>query len=123
MNKQIEKYISHAMPLLAKEKELNKEYKGYIASLGPAVNMSGLVPALAFYSSKENSAKADRSKVLQWIYKMLIAENAFEKLGQYDGLLSFALSLADNEKQKLERLIMDSIIALKLSLRTFELKD
>ena len=123
MNKKIESYIGLAMRELEKEStdsKLQKEYKGYIASLGASIRMSGLIPALAFYSSKENSAKADRSKVLQWILNVLKQTDAYQELDKHTGLFQYAL-LKKEENARLQKDILDVSIALKLCIRTFEL--
>jgi CRISPR/Cas system CMR-associated protein Cmr5 small subunit len=123
MNKKIEKYIGLAMEQLKKESKLDKEFKGYIASLGPAINMSGLVPAIAFYSSRESSAKAERGRVMQWIFEILKSEKALPGIEKKNNMLELALSLDSSGKKKLEKDIMDISIALKLSIRTFSLTD
>ena len=117
MNKQVEKYIVAAMPLLKLEKSLNKELKGYISSLGPSMRMSGVLPAIAFYCAKE-----ERNKVMQWIFEILKGDNVFDEMKGKDNMLDLALELTkEADKKKLEKYIEDASIALKLCLRTFTL--
>ncbi len=126
MNKKIENYIGHAMELLKKENVLDKEFKGYIASLGPAMNMSGLVPAIAFYSEKDEKKNKDRVKrwkVLEWIWEILKKETRYGALQQKENMLELALSLDKNSKKRLEKDITDISIALKLCIRTFSLTE
>lgn len=120
MNRKIENYIRLAMTELNEEKSLPKEFNGYLASLGPAINMSGLIPAIAFYSTKEN-AKADRSKVITWIFNILKKENEWPGISNNESLLDFALRQSD--QKKLQKDIEDISVALKLTLRTFSLTD
>ncbi len=120
MNRKIENYIRLAMDELKKEKSLAKEFKGYLSSLGPAINMSGLIPAIAFYSAKEN-AKADRSKVIAWIFNILKKQNEWPGIGNTETLLDFAIRQTD--QRKLQKDVEDISVALKLTLRTFSLTD
>jgi CRISPR type III-B/RAMP module-associated protein Cmr5 len=125
MNKKIDRYIGQAMEELKKEDSLNKEYKGYIASLGPAINMSGLVPAIAFYSEKDekkNKDKVKRWKVMAWIFEILKKERTFH-IDQQKNMLELALSLDSRDMKKLEKDVIDISIALKLCIRTFPLTD
>jgi CRISPR-associated protein Cmr5 len=124
MNKNISKYIETAMAVLNTEVssngKLKKEYKGYISSLGASMIMSGLVPTLAFYASKENSAKAQRWKVLDWIFNVLRSSDRYSNVNATISL--FQYSLQENADVKtLEKDIQDVSIALKLCIRTFEL--
>jgi len=117
MNKNVEKYIVSAMPILKRETNLIKEHKGNISSLGASIRMSGLLPAIAFYSAKE-----ERNKILLWIFEILKLDNAFENMDQQKDMLDLALALHDKaERRKLERHIEDASVALKLCLRTFSL--
>lgn len=122
MNKKVETYIRLAMDELNLERSLNKEFKGYLASLGPAINMSGLIPAIAFYSAKESSAKADRSKVMTWIFNILKKENAWPNISRFNKILDFAIEVG-TDKKKLQKDIEDISVALKLCIRTFSLTD
>lgn len=129
MNKAIETYISQAMPVLeaaetaAKENKkagLSKEYKGYLSSLGASMRMSGLVPTLAFFSSQENSAKADRWMVLDWITKILNQQLPYSAIQNGKALFDYSRE-AGTDKSRLEKDILDASVALKLCIRTFEL--
>jgi hypothetical protein len=128
MNKAIHDHIKAGMTALGdteqKEGKLLEVYKGYLSSLGASMRMSGLVPTLAFFSSKENSAKGDRSKVLDWIATVLQA-TIIEYKGLASGKMIFdhALKLTTNSQTaaKLEKDILDASVALKLCIRTFEL--
>lgn len=124
MNKNISKYIEDAMNELNKEVKdngkLKKEYKGYISSLGASMIMSGLVPTMAFYASKENSAKAQRWKVLDWIFNVLKKSDKYKNISANISLFQYALQ-QNTDVKTLEKDIQDVSVALKLCIRTFEL--
>jgi len=125
MNKSIETYIKKGMTILeAAEKaegKLKKEYKGYLSSLGASMRMSSLVPTLAFFSSKENSAKADRWKVLNWIAGILKESNSvYQSFTDGKALFTYARRI-NIDHARLEKDILDASIALKLCIRTFDL--
>lgn len=107
------------MEELNREKNLDKECKGYLASLGPAINISGLIPAIAFYSSKED--KTGRLKVLTWIFNILKKQNEWPGISSSESFLEFAIRQTD--KRQLQEDVEDISIALKLSLRTFSLNS
>jgi CRISPR-associated protein Cmr5 len=123
MNNKVESYINPAMDVLtaaASSGGIKKEYKGYISSLGASLIMSGLIPTMAFYSSKENSAKAERWKVLDWVFNILKKTNDYSNINPKLTLFEYARQ-TDTNKKKLERDIREVSIALKLCIRTFEL--
>lgn len=124
MHHSIEKYIEPAMRLLkacSDAGELKKEYKGYIASLGAAIRMSGLVPALAFYAARENNAGAERFRVPDWIYAILKQQPEYAGATAKD-LFEHARNIpSDPQKRILEKDILDVSVALKLCIRTFAL--
>jgi CRISPR-associated protein Cmr5 len=124
MNKNISKYIETAMAVLNTEVssngKLKKEYKGYISSLGASMIMSGLVPTMAFYASKENSAKAQRWKVLDWIFSVLRGSDRYSNVSASVSLFQYSLQ-QNTDIKTLEKDIQDVSIALKLCIRTFEL--
>jgi CRISPR-associated protein Cmr5 len=126
MNSKIESYINPAMEVLTDAATssggLKKEYKGYISSLGASLIMSGLIPTMAFYSSKENSAKAERWKVLEWVFNVLRKTNGYTSIPTNLTLFEFSRQTGTNKK-KLEKDIRDVSIALKLCIRTFELTN
>jgi CRISPR type III-B/RAMP module-associated protein Cmr5 len=129
MNKLIQDYIKAAMEILtgaeesAKDKKLPEVYKGYLSSLGASMRMSGLIPTLAFFSSKESSSKEDRWKVLDWIAEILQKNiPAYAGIGNAKSLFDYARQVANTDvAAKLEKDILDASVALKLSIRTFEL--
>lgn len=140
MKKPVEDYIDAAMEVLdaylaekddkgkPKRENIPKEMKGYISSLGPAILMSGLVPALAFYAAKENDSKKenedkpDRSQVLRWVYQVLHTKKAVDYPAQSTAkdIFNSIRGQADRHRQ-MKQDIFNVSVALKLCIRTFEL--
>jgi len=120
MNQKVNELIPTAIEAIKKylvspegSLKVASEYKGYIASLGPSIIQSGLLPALAFYSKSSDRTQADRTLVIKAITEIigLDAEN--------DSLLAIAIGKDQTEQNELEDKVMNAIIALKLALRTF----
>ena len=117
--KTIEKYIPKAMRVLKEEftnGSIPSAYNGYISSFGASVMQSGLLPTLALFEKKDAPTKEDKSKLTELILKIL-NENS-----KYNTLLEYVLDSQD-DKFYLKQKILDITIALKLSIRTFTLKD
>jgi len=99
-----------------------KEFKGYISSLGASIKMTGLLPTLAVYYSDES--KADRKKVIKWVYEIIKSLNEFQNCNGKADLLKYAIDIRSdiNKTNQLIEEIMNISVALKLSIRTFPLK-
>jgi CRISPR/Cas system CMR-associated protein Cmr5 small subunit len=133
MNKAIHDHIKAAMDtlLVAEQEEIKQTkaklpevYKGYLSSLGASMRMSGLIPTLAFFSSRESSAKGDRWKVLDWIARVLNNNiEEYKALSSGKLLFEYSLKIKDGSPAaaKMEKDILDASVALKLCIRTFEL--
>lgn len=105
---------------------VHEVYKGYISSMGASIIQSGLIPTLAFYSENKPEGKAGRGEkpkapLLRILEKMLAA--------RYSGLTSKGLFLLaldlkgqPDELRRLQKDLVNATVALKLALRTFELK-
>jgi len=126
MNKKVNELIPKALDAITNSRmavngKFEKEYKGYIASMGASIIQSGLIATLAFYSNvSEKTVK--RKNVLDAIL-LLIAPNDQKDLLKY--VLSKvkpnnAAALNSDELKKFEIKISDALIALKLALRTFK---
>ncbi len=129
MREKINELIPKAMEAITSSKiadkdgNVKKEFKGYIASIGASIIQAGLLPTLAFYQNSSGK-KADSFKVLDAILLLIKQNWNNEKLISY----VIAKSTTDNnlDKNKLyliEEDIMDAIVAIKLALRTFKIKD
>ena len=116
---------------IAENGVVEKEFKGYISSLGASIIQAGLLPSLAFFQNSSGK-NVDSSRVLNAIL-MLINRNytAGDKLITYvinycnPNLINQTHKISDINKEKLsliEEEIMDAIIALKLALRIYKIK-
>ena len=115
--KNIEKYIPEAIEVLSikfKNGKIPSSYNGYISSFGASIIQSGLKPTLALFENQNNqdNTREDRSVLPKWILKVL------DKNTQETSLLRYVIN---NNEELLKQKIIDVAIALKLSIRTFEL--
>lgn len=106
-----------------------KVYKGYISSMGASIIQSGIVPTLAFYSdgSREegkSGSEAAKKPVLDVLTLMLRTKDRYSDL-EAGKLFEYALNIKANKSRLrlLQKDIVNASIALKLALRTFDLKD
>lgn len=117
---------------------LEKEYDGYVSSLGASVINSGLLPTLSFYTDiHKDKNKVRRYKLLKVVFAVMnptAANNApngllkyvLEKVYgvSYDSYRAGAMpaiipaALAEQKKRLLE-----SAVAVKLAMRNFEHSD
>ncbi|QCI28744.1 hypothetical protein [Caminibacter pacificus] len=122
MKKRIENYIEKAIKLIEEDlsnkkiESLSSAFNGYISSFGAALIQSDLKIAVALFENKKSSKKADSTYLMNLILR-LIDENAEE-----DMLLKYIINSDENEKA-LKNKIKDAAIAVKLAIRTFDLKD
>jgi CRISPR-associated protein Cmr5 len=117
MSKQkIESYIPAVMEVL-KEKfpkgEAPKEFNGYISSFGASIIQSGLKATVALFENQQANTEADRSCLTKIILEVLG--------GNEKNLLDHILNNS-NKEDILKEEIVSIAVAIKLSLRTFELK-
>ena len=124
MNKKsIEKLIPRAKEQIEKQLAQNgivdSTYRGYIASFGAAVLQSGLMPAVAFYSSNK-SAKGDRNRLMSMIKELIDVDNKNEE------------SLFDYIQKRVRRgtsirhmqeEVINAAISIKLAMGLFEMKQ
>lgn len=95
--------------------KVKKETKGYVASFGPSVIQSGLLPTVAFYS-EQGEANANRSSVLDAIAHILNWDLS-ELAGNRKRFLRY---IQAHEPQDIEEDVLNALVALKLSLRTYD---
>ena len=128
MNNKINELIPKALEAIKNSKmaddsnKVDKEYKGYIASMGASIIQSGLIATLAFYSNEQSGSADKRLKLLDAVIKTFVAPDSNEKLLQYV-LSQTDIGRNKAEKDKFEKQISNTLIALKLALRTFKQKD
>lgn len=116
--KRIEAYIPKAIEVLTNAFSSGKipsAYNGYISSLGASIMQSGLKPTLALFENTNASTKEDKSFLVKLILQML------DEKTKESSLLKYVLS-KPQEEELLKAKIIDSAIALKLSIRTFTLE-
>lgn len=110
---------------------IQKEFKGYVSSIGASIIQAGLLPTLAFYQN-DSGKKAKSSRILKCILKIIASNQNNTLLISYviDGCKLQAqnsnnIKLGDLDKEKLslmEEDIMDAVIAIKLALRTYKIE-
>jgi len=123
MNRRIEKLIPDAIDVvkevLEKDEKVASEYNGYIASFGASIITSGLLPAIAFYESESSGAQKDRKKLMTAIRKLI--KKTKKESDNNETLMKYVLP-HKNDLSEIKEEITDAAIALKLAIRTFELK-
>jgi len=120
---------------------LEKEYDGYVSSLGASVINSGLLPTLSFYTDiHKDKNKVRRYKLLKVVFAIMDPVAAKNANNASNGLLKYVLekvygvsydsyragampdiiptALAEQKKRLLE-----SAVAVKLAMRNFEHSD
>jgi len=112
----IEKYIPEVMVVLNNKFSdgvAPKEFNGYISSFGASIIQSGLKATVALFENQNANSVQDRSCLTKIILEVLGADE--------ENLLTHILNNQDNEELLKEKIISIAV-AIKLSLRTFELK-
>ena len=116
--RRIEEYIPKALEVLEKEEDFKdgipKEYNGYISAFGAGLIQSGLKPTVAIYENKNAQTKSEKDRLTKIILN-IIAPNSSEK-----SLLRYIIN-SNKAENILKEKIKDAAIAIKLSIRTFEL--
>lgn len=116
--KRVEDYIPIALRVLEdkfKDGKIPSEYNGYISAFGAGIVQSGLKPTIAIYENKSASTKSEKDRLTRIILKIIDKETKEESLLRY----------VINSKKDigfLKEKIKDASIAIKLAIRTFELK-
>ncbi|HNR18087.1 MAG TPA: type III-B CRISPR module-associated protein Cmr5 [Chitinophagaceae bacterium] len=127
MKVRIENYLPVALSIIregiGKGNKVAEEYDGYAASLGPAIIASGLLPAISFYTDihkDKGDSKPHRFEILRIISGVLKNKDNMQITSDKNGLLEFLLDKNIQEREALKPVIMDAVIAIKLSLRNFK---
>lgn len=100
----------------------NKEFNGYISSLGAAIVQSGLLPAMIFFENKSENA-VERPKVIRAIIQIL---NAKKKYQISDSIAKYILQnqeVSSFDKDVFLKEVIDAATALKLALRIYKKKE
>ena len=125
--KRIQELIPHAIEAIDYLKIENEKdpgvYNGYVASFGAGIIHSGLLPVIAMYSNAEKSTRdGDKSKIPAAIFHVIQKINKDIKDKYLFDYILNQLREDPSQYQKLNRLVMDASIAVKLALRTYKLK-
>ncbi len=124
MKRDVDKLVAPAIKAaekhLAKNGIIASQYNGYISSFGAAVIQSGLLPAVAFNENKSANSEQDRPKLMKAILEIVKGE----AVGENDKLINYVIDSKDSDKEILtKRRVLNAAIALKLAIRTFDLKE
>lgn len=120
----LEKAIELCEVHLILQNVIDERCESDIASFGTALLQSGLAPAVAMYSDSTSDAGKRRLKILAIVDRLLGSGPISDALDERNkSLLRRVLSENDaDNKRMLRQEIMTVCIALKLAIRTFELK-
>lgn len=120
--KRIEQMIPIAMDLLKENSlsilnydgKLPSNYASYVSSYGPTISQSGLLQTVAF------NEKEKREKINS-LLALVLAKAGFLENTTPNKLIDFAKEASKNytQKMKLQRLILEAIVACKLAMMTF----
>lgn len=136
MKKRIEKYFSPAIVAIENvlvqkygDKEIPREYQGYISAFGASVLQMGLLPTLAVHADNDSGSKEDRGAILKILTQTIMAndgafltEKAHSMLkASNNDLFRAAVNLDTATQRELTERILDATVAVKLCLRTFKL--
>ncbi len=131
MNRRVDKLIPKAIKAakthIADNKEILKkyngaipsEYNGYISSFGAAVLQSGLKAAVAFSESASSGSEKDKKPLMRAILSLVKNDHDHNNDNDEKSLLEYVLN---NDTLDTQNKIMEATTALKLAVRTFELK-
>ena len=132
LKEQIPLAIEAIKTLLADGNKVDKEYNGYVSSLGASILQSGLLPTLSFFSDNTKKTNKllkailyvlDRSAVqrttlLNYTIKQI---DKREETKPDDPSYSFTrFSHNTSNEKRITKQIMEASVAIKLALRTFK---
>jgi len=90
---------------------IDSVYQGYISSFGVGIVQVGLLPTLAYFESESAESKGERQIISDLVRDTLELEA--------ESLLTHTVNIQDRET--LEDQIKDASVAVKLSMRLFDL--
>lgn len=102
---------------IAQNEQIISTYRSQISEFGASIILSGLKPAVAFFSSQGNST-TERPKLLSAMYCIITGD--FDNWKNADVLQDVCKASNINE---LREQFIDASIALKLAMNFFDLKD
>jgi len=125
----IEDMIPRAIEVLSKEfghdGKIESVYQGYISSFGVGVVQVGLLPTLAYFESEKSNDTEDANTNGQKGDRKIISDLVRNTLNIKEdiSLLKHAIDALNKEefKEEFKEEIKDASVALKLSMRLFDL--
>ena len=122
-------------------KILEKEYDGYVSSIGASVINAGLLPTLSFYTDiHKRSDQVRRYKLLKVIFAVMDSRAATQANNVDNGLLNYVLkkvygpdydrarpgSLGNPSSKELatqKKRFLEAAVAVKLAMRNYQHSD
>ena len=101
------------------EREISDSYNGQIAAFSVSVALSGLKPTFAIYNSSTSNSELDKTRIIELLAEMFTKDKG-QRLDT-DQLYKKVIKLKDDDAS-LQKDIIEYAIALKLAIRTFNLK-
>jgi len=111
----IENYIPKVLKVLDRSftnGDVPSSYNGYISSFGASIIQSGLLATLALFENTNASSKENK-EYLSYIIVQVLTDR--------DDDISLLRYVLSKDKQLMKQKILDISIAIKLSIRTFNL--
>jgi CRISPR-associated protein Cmr5 len=101
---------------------VDKAFKGYISSFGASTTTAGLLPTLMFFSGEGNQT-ADRPAVIRAI-EFILKQTKYlpDSKNLLEEVIKFVKDNEDDKMARIEELIGDAAVSLKLAVRTFPKK-
>ena len=121
--------------------KLEKEYDGYVSSLGASIINSGLLPTLSFYTDvHKNTSEVRRFKLLKAVFAVMNPTAAKAAGSDNKGLLNYVLAkvygegfkqapagtLGEGDTKELTKQknrLLEAAVAVKLAMRNFKHSD
>jgi CRISPR-associated protein Cmr5 len=114
--------IDSVTGFLASNGTVDKAFKGYISSFGASIITAGLLPTLMFFSG-EGSQIADRPAVIRAI-EFILKQTGYlaENKRLLEEVIKYVKNNEGSKMTRIEELIGDAAVSLKLAVRTFPKK-
>ena len=121
----IEDMIPRAIEVLSEEfgydGKIESVYQGYISSFGVGVVQVGLLPTLAYFESEKSNDTEDANTNGQKGDRKIISDLVRNTLGIKEDISLLKHAIDSSNKEELKEKIKDASVALKLSMRLFDL--
>ena len=104
---------------MCKGGKIDESYNGQIAAFSVSIALSGLKPTLAIYHSDKSASKVNKNAIVELLAYMYGKENG-KKMND-DEFYKMVCQAEGQKEETLKNTIIEYGIALKLTVRTFEL--